>query len=206
MHTIISSTTRRGFMKTLAIGAGGYALGSLVIRPKEAMGQSIEGNLEKIPMATRWAIASGNFLYFQISENKALFDKVGQEKYNEIKKKTGLAVGARNKKRAEDFGFTGNDAKSVAAMTTALVTMYYGPEEKFEILDATVEKASVKCTNCAYWNTVQARKITDDTCSAWSQYWWEGFVTAMNPKLTLKLVKARPWGDSVCEWALALKT
>ena len=206
MHTIISSTTRRGFMRTLAIGAGGYALGSLVIRPKEAMGQSIEGNLEKIPMATRWAIASGNFLYFQISENKALFDKVGQEKYNEIKKKTGLAVGARNKKRAEDFGFTGNDAKSVAAMTTALVTMYYGPEEKFEILDATVEKASVKCTNCAYWNTVQARKITDDTCSAWSQYWWEGFVTAMNPKLTLKLVKARPWGDSVCEWALALKT
>ena len=206
MHTIISSTTRRGFMRTLAIGAGGYALGSLVIRPKEAMGQSIEGNLEKIPMATRWAIASGNFLYFQISENKALFDKVGQEKYNEIKKKTGLAVGARNKKRAEDFGFTGNDAKSVAAMTTALVTMYYGPEEKFEIFDATVEKASVKCTNCAYWNTVQARKITDDTCSAWSQYWWEGFVTAMNPKLTLKLVKARPWGDSVCEWALALKT
>ena len=206
MHTIISSTTRRGFMRTLAIGAGGYALGSLVIRPKEAMGQSTEGNLEKIPMATRWAIASGNFLYFQISENKALFDKVGQEKYNEIKKKTGLAVGARNKKRAEDFGFTGNDAKSVAAMTTALVTMYYGPEEKFEILDATVEKASVKCTNCAYWNTVQARKITDDTCSAWSQYWWEGFVTAMNPKLTLKLVKARPWGDSVCEWALALKT
>ena len=206
MHTIISSTTRRGFMKTLAIGAGGYALGSLVIRPKEAMGQSIEGNLEKIPMATRWAIASGNFLYFQISENKALFDKVGQEKYNEIKKKTGLAVGARNKKHAENFGFTGNDAKSVAAMATALVTMYYGPKEKLEIVNATAEKASVKCTNCAYWNTVQARKITDDTCSAWSQYWWEGFVTAMNPKLTLKLVKARPWGDSVCEWALALKT
>ena len=205
MHTIISSTTRRGFIKTLAVGTGGYALGSVLIQPKEAMGQSIEGNLEKIPMATRWAITSGNFVYFQISENKALLDKVGQEKYNEIKKKSGLTAGARNKKRAENFGFTGNDAQSVAAMATALVTMYYGPEEKFEIVDATAEKASVKCVNCAYWNTAQARKITDDTCSAWSQSWWEGFVTAMNPKLNLKLVKARPLGDSVCEWVIELK-
>ena len=205
MYTIISSATRRGFLKTLAVGAGGYALGSLLIQPKEAMGQSTEGNLEKIPMATRWAITSGNFVYFQISDNKALFDKVGQEKYNEIKKKSGLTVGARNKKRSENFGFTGNNAKSVAAMATALVTMYYGPEEKFEIVNATAEKALVKCVNCAYWNTAQARTITDDTCSAWSQFWWEGFVTAMNPKLTLKLVKARPWGDSVCEWALELK-
>ena len=43
-------------------------------------------------------------------------------------------------------------------------------------------------------------------CSAFSQFWWEGFVTAMNPKLDLKLVKARPWGDAVCEWSLALKS
>jgi hypothetical protein len=205
MHTIISSTTRRGFIKTAAVGASGYALGSLLIPPKAAFAQSIEGNLEKIPMAARWAITSGGFVYFQISENKALFDKVGQEKYNEIKKKSGLASGARNKKQAENFGFTDDDAKSVAAMTTALVTMYYGPREKFEIVNATAEKALVRNLNCAYWDTVQARKITDDTCSSWSQNWWEGFVTAMNPKLTLKLVKARPWGDSVCEWAFELK-
>lgn len=205
MHTIISSTTRRGFMKTLAVGAGGYALGSLLIQPKAAFAQSIEGNLEKIPMATRWAITSGAFLNFLVSDNKALLDKVGQEKFNEIKKKSGLTSGARNKKNAENFGFKGNDAKSVAAMATALVSMYYGPKQKFEIVDATAEKASVKCVNCAYWDTLQARKITDDTCSVFSQYWWEGFATAMNPKLTVKLVKARPLGDSVCEWAFKLK-
>ena len=206
MNTIISSATRRGFLKTLAVGAGGYALGSSLLRPKEATGESTEDYLEKIPMATRWAITSGNFVYFQISDNKALFDKLGQEKYNEFKKKTGLASGARNKKNAETFGFTGDDAKSVAAMATALVIMYYGPTQQLEIFDATSEKASVKCPNCAYWNTVQARKITDDTCSAWSQYWWEGFVMAMNPKMTLKLVKARPLGDSICEWAFILNT
>ena len=157
-------------------------------------------------MKTRWAMASGGYLYYQISDDKALLDKVGQEKYNEIKKKYGLASCARNKKHAENFGFTGNDAKSVAAMATALVTMYYGPKEKFEIVNGTAEKALVRNLNCAYWDTLQAREITDDTCSVFSQSWWEGFVTAMNPKLTLKLVKARPWGDSVCEWAFTLKT
>jgi len=156
-------------------------------------------------LETRWAITSGIFLNFLVRDNKALLDKVGQEKFNEIKKKSGLTSGARTKKNAENFGFTGNDAKSVAAMATALVTTYYGPKEKFEIFDATAEKASVKCLNCAYWNTLQAQKITDDTCSVFSQYWWEGFATAMNPKLTLKLVKARPLGGSVCEWAFKLK-
>ena len=200
-----SFTNRRGFLKTVAIGAGGYALGSLLIQPKSAYPQSIEGNLEKIPMETRWAFTSGGFVYYQISDDKALFDKVGQEKYNEIKRKNGLASGARNKKHAENFGFTGNDAESTAAMAIALVTMYYGPKEKFEIVNGTGEKALVRNTNCAYWDTLQTRKITDDICSSWSQSWWEGFVTAMNPKLSLKLVKARPWGDSACEWVIEQK-
>lgn len=84
--------------------------------------------------------------------------------------------------------------------------MYYGPKQRYEMVDAAAEKALVKCTNCAYWDTLQARKITGDTCSVFSQSWWEGFVTAMNPKLTLKLVKSRPLKDSVCEWAFTLKT
>lgn len=200
-----SSTTRRGFLKTVAVGAGGYAVGSLLIQPKAAFPHSLEANLDKIPMKTRWAVTSGAFIFTAINANKGLLDKVGQDKYNEIKNKSGLAAGARNKKHAESFGFTGNDAKSVAAMATALVTMYYGPKEKFEILNATADKASVKCTNCAYWDTSQALKITGDTCSAWSQSWWEGFVTAMNPKLSLKLVKARPRKNSICEWDIALK-
>ena len=111
-----SFTNRRGFLKTVAVGAGGYALGSLLIQPKCAYPQSIEGNLEKIPIETRWAFTSGGFVYYQISDDKALFDKVGQEKYNEIKRKNGLASGARNKKHAENFGFTGNDARVHGAL------------------------------------------------------------------------------------------
>jgi len=205
MRNIFSETNRRGFLKSVAIGAGGCALGSLLIKPKSAFSQSTEDNLAKIPMEARWAVTSGLFVFFRISDDKALFDKVGQKEYNEIKRKNGLASGAQNKQIAEKFGFTGNDAKSVADMGIASVTMYYGPKGKFEIVNGTAEKALVRSLNCAYWDTLQARKIKDDICSAWSQSWWEGFITAMNPKLTLKLVKARPWGDSVCEWVIEQK-
>ncbi|NWG03157.1 MAG: twin-arginine translocation signal domain-containing protein, partial [Syntrophaceae bacterium] len=38
MNTKIHSTSRRGFLKGMAIGAGGYVLGSSLTHPKEAMG------------------------------------------------------------------------------------------------------------------------------------------------------------------------
>ena len=38
MNTRFDSTSRRGFLKGMAIGAGGYAFGSLLTHPQEAMG------------------------------------------------------------------------------------------------------------------------------------------------------------------------
>ena len=104
MNKITASANRREFLKTVAFGAGGCALGSLLIQPNAAFAQSTEDNLAKIPMETRWALTSGGFVYYQISDDKALLDKVGKEKYREIKRKNGLASGARNKNNAEKYG------------------------------------------------------------------------------------------------------
>jgi hypothetical protein len=205
MNTKIYSTSRREFLKGMAVGAGGYALGSLLIHPKEAMGQSIQGYLEKVPMEARWIAAAGGLVFWQVNWAKTLLAKEGREKYVEYMKKNSPLVGVRGKGFADRVGFTGNDAKSAAAMIPAYLTIVYGPQEKFEIEEATAEKARVKCLECAFWNVVQAQKITDDLCSAHSHYYWDGFAKAMNPKLTSTLVKARPLGDSVCEWVIELK-
>ena len=205
MSTEIDSTSRRGFIKGVAVGAGGYALGSLLIRPKEAMAQSVEACLEKVPMETRWNIATGGLIFWSVSYLKEVYDTKGREQYLEHFKKTSPLVAARSKGNADRLGFTGNDAKSAAAIIPASLIIVYGPKQKFEIEEATAEKAKIKCLNCELWNAVQARKITDDLCSVHSQYWWDGFVKAMNPKLTSTLVKARPRGDSVCEWVIELK-
>ncbi len=205
MNTKIDSTSRRRFLKGLAVGAGGYALGSLLIHPKEAMGQSIEGYLEKVPMDARWNIAAGGLIFWQVLYLKEIYDTKGREKYLEQFKKTSPMAAARGKGNADRLGLTANDAKSAAAIIPAMVTLAYGPQQKYEIEEATAEKARLKCTNCAFWNAVQAQKVTDDLCSVHSQYYWEGFAKAINPKLTSTLVKARPFGDSVCEWVIELK-
>jgi len=204
MDTKADLPSRRRFLKGLAIGVGGYALGSSLIHPKEAMGQSIEGYLGKVPMETRWDIASGGLIFWSVSYLKEIYDTKGREQYLEHWKKTSPLVAARSKGHADRLGFTGNDAKSAAAIISATLTLSYGPQHKLEI-EATTEKAKVKCTNCVFWNAVQARKITDDICSVHSQYWWDGFANAINPKLSSTLVKARPRGDSVCEWVIELK-
>jgi len=65
MNTKIHSTSRRGFLKSLAIVAGGYVLGSSLTHPKEAMGQSIQGSLDRVPMETRWSTAAGGLVLWQ---------------------------------------------------------------------------------------------------------------------------------------------
>ncbi len=129
----------------------------------------------------------------------------GREKFNEYMKQIGQTLRAGYKGFADRFGFTGNDARSAAAIIPAMITVYWGSQQKFEIEEATVEKARVKCINCAFWNTVQSLKITDDLCSNWSRYSWQGRSKAINPKLAVTLVKARPLGDSICEWAFELQ-
>ena len=205
MSNEIYNPSRRDFLKGVAIGAGGYALGSSLIHPKEAMAQSIEGYLEKVPMEARWGLASGSFITYTVNYFKTLYDQGGKEKFVEFMKQNGQRARAGYKGLADRFGFTGNDAKSAAAIIPAIVTLSFGPQQKSEFEEATAEKARVKCINCAFWNASQAMKITDDLCSPWSQYAWEGRAKAINPNLTSTLVKARPRGDSICEWVIELK-
>lgn len=205
MNIKIHSSSRRGFLKGMAVGAGGYALGSLLVHPKEAMGQSIEDHLAKVPMEARWKIAASQAALMTVRSGKALYDKEGREKFIENAKQRGPVSGAQLKGLADRLGFTGNDAKSMAAIMPALMILFSGPEQKYEIEEATAEKAKVKCINCVLWNAAQRMKITDNICSYGSQYMLDGLAKALNPKLTSTLVKARPLGDPVCEWLIEFK-
>jgi len=205
MDRMISSSTRRRFLRTLAVGAGGCALGSLVIDRQDVMGQSIDGYLEKAPLAARWGIAADTMIYYQISYYKFLLEKEGREKFEERIKKGAFAAGANYKGVAERLGYTGSDAKAAAAMVPAMASCIYGPAQKYETVNASNESANVKCISCAFWNNLRVRKISEDICSTLSQNFWDGFAQAVNPKLTAKLVKSRPFGDPVCEWVVQLK-
>jgi hypothetical protein len=205
MKKEIGRTSRRDFLKGLAIGAGGYALGSSLIHPREAMGQSIEANLEKASLEKRWGFASGGLVHFQVSWAKMILDTRGKEKLIEEMKIRSPQFAGGDKKFVESLGLTASDARSAASMIPTAITIAYGPRQKYEIQEATPEKARVKCLECAFWNNVQAKKITDDLCSFHSRLYWDSFAKAINPNLKSTMLKAKPLGDPVCEWLLELK-
>ncbi len=203
MDCFQKGTNRREFLKTVAYGAGGCALGTLLIQPEQAFGEALQVNLAKVPMEARWAVSSRGLVNYQMLNFKALLDRVGRDKFVETVKKRSFFLGGRSAGLAKKFGFNGDDAKSFAAMSTAMVTLYYGPKQAYTI-DATPEKATITCTNCVFWNLAQAQKIKDDLCSTNSQFWWSGLANGANPKLSVSLVKARPLGNPLCEWAVEL--
>lgn len=205
MSNDIRNPDRRDFLKGLVISAGGCAFGSTLISSQEAMAQSIAGYMEEIPMEARWERASGGLVRAQVILYKTVYDKEGREKFIEERKETCPGAAAGNKRHADRFGLTGNDAKSAAAIIPVIVTLYYGPQQKYEIGEATAEKARVRCVNCAFWNTAQSMKITEDLCSDHCRYYWGGFAGAINTNLSSTLIKARPLGDSFCEWVLELR-
>jgi len=205
MNTNAESPNRREFFKGPAVGARGYALGASFIHPEEAMGQSIEANLEKVQMESLSNNTTSGLIFWSVSYLKEVYDNKGREQYLEYFKKNSPLRAAASKRNADRLGFTGSDVKSAVEIIPAMLTFEYGPKQKYEMVEATAEKARLKCINCELWNHVQATKITDDLCSVHSQYWWDGFVKAMNPKMTSNLVKAKPWGDSFCEWVVELQ-
>ena len=205
MDTNNSPLSRRGFLKGVGVGVGGCALGASLTHPLEALGQSAADSLEKIPMEVRWKVASSTGVSNSVRFWKYRYDTEGQEQYMGKQKAGSQAAGARLTGLANSLGLAGNDAKSIVEKWSTLLPLWSGPSQKYEIVEATAEKARVQCTNCAYWNAMQQMKITDDLCSAGSQYMFDGFAKATNPKMTSTLVKAKPRGDSVCEWDLKLE-
>lgn len=206
MDTTHCTTSRRGFLKTVAVGAGSYAFGSMLFQPRDVFAQATQSPLDKIPMDARWEISSFGMVSMLVGYLKTLLDKEGRDKFEERVKHEIFAAGSRGKGIADRLGLQGSDAQSAAVMATTVIPVFCGPSQKFEILEASPEKARVRCSQCAIWNIIQASKIGDDICSGYSRAYWGGFCSAVNPQLTSELVQARPLGDSTCEWLITLKT
>ena len=96
-------------------------------------------------MEVRWNVASGGLVHFQVNYFKKLLDTEGREKMIEFTKKQSSAAGAGGKRFADRFGMTGTDPKSAATILPALLILAYGPQQKFEIAEATESRAVVKC-------------------------------------------------------------
>jgi hypothetical protein len=155
--------------------------------------------MENIAAEARWTIATQGLTGGYVATVKAMLDAVGREKYDEMMVQIWTAAGKSSKQIADVFGLIAHDAKSAAETGRLVCIASMGPEFEFEVTEATAEKAVYRSHECQWWNRMQELGISDDLCSAACPAYWTSSAKSFNPKLTVSLSRAKPWGDPYCE-------
>lgn len=175
--------------------------------------------LEKIPAEKRWEItakALTRLIGLRIVLSRSLLGKgeyitllvTGWEKHEEILERVYGETGRRLCLYIKDtFNIPVEDAVGAAKLHIVAGTLLRGPEYTVEIVETTPERAVGRITNCAWTERYKEFEVDFalSTCHASCQAWCEEGLKAINPKLTYKLTKKMPRGDSYCEYVIVFK-
>jgi len=176
--------------------------------------------LEKIPAEKRWEITSKiiTSLYVIRGEKTIVPDLgkgegfmspvLGAEKWKEINVKIFSEGGKIMLPWVKDtFNIPVEDAIGTAKFCMVVAWLFGGPEQEFELIEATPERAVLRTTKCAFMERYKEFKVRPAfiPCRyACQEYWAEG-LKAISPKITYNHMKALPWGDPYCEEVFEFK-
>ena len=176
--------------------------------------------LEKIPPEKRWAITAKLLTSLNVIQGEKNTAPIigkgeninspvkGAETWTEINTKI---FGGFFKwwwtRVQEMFNIQVEDAADAVKFVNVTAPLQSGPEWEFEYHDVTRERAAIRVTKCPWWERYTEYEVRPEfipclpTCDVEVG---EG-TKAVNPKITVKLTKARPRGDSYCEWVYEFK-
>ena len=135
---------------------------------------------------------------------------MGYETYLKINTKLWLEDGRRYLPWVKDtFNISVEDA--IGALKLCMVASWFnsGPEQKFEIVEDTPERAVYRTTRCSWWERYKELfpviypelVVCPESCKAH----FEAGIKAINPKITYHHIKAMPRGDPYCEEVFEFK-
>ena len=175
--------------------------------------------LENIPAEKCWAITAKiltTLFALRVIPTRPLLGRgegiispiLGWEKHEEIQEKI---FGEHGKRFIpwvkETLNIPVEDAVGAAKLVIVAATLLMGPQLQYEIVEATRERAVLRRTQCVWIERSKECEADTEllTCSPAHQANSEEGLKAINPKLTYKLTKAIPWGDSYCEEVIEFK-
>jgi len=170
--------------------------------------------LEKIPPEKRWAITAKTLWRFTVLRGDKIIAVIlgkgegiiapvmGAEKWKEINEKIYSDGGKMFYPWVkETFNIPVEDALGAAKLVIVAAVLIQGPENKYELVEATPERAVDNTTNCVTWERYNEFEVDPEhrACDSACQLWAEEGLKAVNPKIAFKLTKAMPRGDPYCE-------
>jgi len=176
--------------------------------------------LEKIPPKKRWEITANIIGKLFVMRGEKIIAPVlgkgegiishiwGAEKWQEIHEKIWGDGGAQLSQFVkETFNIPVEDAVGAAKVFIICETLIWGPESKHEIVEENPERVVVRITKCPNWEKYEEFEVDPAFIPCLETHIAAGKegCKAINPKLTYKLMKARPRGDPYCEDVFELK-
>ena len=174
----------------------------------------MEELLEKIPAEKCWEITAKILWRFLISTGVTIVAPemgtgegwiapvLGWEKVEEIATKVWTEGGRKFFPWVKEmFNIPVEDAIGAAKLSIVASRLMLGPETEFEYIEATPERTVVRWTKCTGWERHKELELDPELnpCPPSHKVLIKEGIKAINPKLTHKLTKARPWGDPYCE-------
>jgi len=178
--------------------------------------------LEKIPPEKCWEITSKilwRFLVFGgikvilplLSKDEGVYAPVwGWDKYEEINEKI-FGDGGRQMLPMvkKTFNMQVENAIDAAKLVTVAGTLVGGPENKYEIVEATPEKAILRTIKCVLWDIEKGYEVDPElwipSCIKYSQAWGEKGLKAINPQINYTMTKSLARGEPYCEAIIEVK-
>ena len=176
--------------------------------------KGIEELLEKIPVERRWAITAKTLLGLMILQGEKIVAPemgkdegitapvLGAEKWIEINvKTTGEGILQFIPYVKETFNIPVENAVEAAKLIMVVPILMFGPEFKCELVEEGRERAVLRWTKCALWESYKEHDVDPAfiPCDAAHQMACEEGFKTINPKLTGTFIKSRLRGDPYCE-------
>ena len=180
----------------------------------------VEELLEKIPTEKCWAITAKMLLIIYVLRGmKYILPLLGKgegilapvlarEKYEEISEKIWGDGGRRLIPWVkETFNISVEDAIGAAKLIIVAAAIIQGPENEYEIVEKSKERAVDRTTKCAFMERFKEFEVDPEhmPCVTGCQKWVEEGLKAINTKINFKRAKAMPWGDPYCDFVYEFK-
>jgi hypothetical protein len=178
--------------------------------------------LEKIPPEKRWAITAKTLWRFIVLQGDKIIAPalgkgediiapvLGMEKWAEINEKI-FADGGKMFYPwvAETLNIpVENEVNEfVTKLNKVVLKFMMGPEEEYEIIKASRERAVTKKYKCMVWERYEEFEVAPELrpCDVSEEIYLNEGLKAINLKVTCKITKTRPRGDPDCEFIWELK-
>jgi hypothetical protein len=161
--------------------------------------------LNQIPEETRWAIATKGLTAALTAHLNTLHDILGEDKYAEILHQIWKKIGESSAEMVKSLNMRVDNAKSTAEAGATVCICAMGPELVIEELESSEHRTVMKITECPWHNRMKEFRISYDLLSACDTAFWIGFITSLDPNITMKHGKQMHLGDPYCEWIFETK-